>query len=274
LIPFLLADTAFLPGEPRAITRSQSASRDVSVFEYAYGPRAQGQVGADFGIVSVKNKEVAAHVGFHGMIALENGVATKPFPPHELWRGVLGTSLSVSYPRLKWLPGVLELSLLLGHESDHEDKQYRGELRPIDRIPYGGGGNYLTPDVAVRLRAGPLAIIVRLQDRIYTNAFPALLGARVASDQVASSLREGLYHAPGFDLIVRYGIWSAALFGERLIARDVPDGGFLRFLAGPALPGRVGELQPFVSFDAGNGKGMLIHRREARFSIGVRYALF
>jgi hypothetical protein len=40
------------------------------------------------------------------------------------------------------------------------------------------------------------------------------------------------------------------------------------------MPGKVGELEPFGSFDAGNGKGLLIDRREVRVSCGLRYAPF
>ena len=87
--------------------------------------------------------------------------------------------------------------------------------------------------------------------------------------------------APGADLIVR---WRAsrgvqpqlAVFAEHLFARDpgVEDGAFFRAMLGVVLPGKVGELEPFGSFDAGNGKGLLIDRREVRISCGLRYAPF
>ena len=67
-----------------------------------------------------------------------------------------------------------------------------------------------------------------------------------------------------------------ALFGEHLFAHDafVQDGEFFRAMAGAVLPGRVGELEPFVSFDGGNGKGLLVQERELRLSVGIRYAPF
>jgi hypothetical protein len=172
----------------------------------------------------------------------------------------------------------------VGHESDHATSASSSAIAPPGpyAIPFGGGGDYLAPDVALRLPAGPaLMITVRLQDRIYFNELPLLVGAHAASDSIADGLHEGLVNAPGADLIVRWRAapWAMpqlALFGEHLFAHDsfVPDGQFFRALAGVVFPGRVGEVEPFASFDGGNGKGLLVQHRELRFSVGVRYAIF
>jgi hypothetical protein len=281
------ADTIWLPGPARGIPRTASASRDTAVFEYAYGPRAQASIGMEPGLVTFVRPDVVTHVGFYALAALENGTDTRLFPPSELWRGLVGASVTWELPRLArvWLvPGSdLELGLVVGHESDHESagSTARLETPAQSAIPFGGGGDFLAPDVAASLPWGPLTITLRLQDRIYWNAFPLVVGARAASDAVASDLHEGLAHAAGADLIVQ---WRArdwvqprlAVFAEHLFARDpfVDDGGFLRAMLGAVFPGRVGELEPFGSFDAGNGKGLLVDRREMRLSFGVRYAVF
>jgi hypothetical protein len=208
------------------------------------------------------------------------------FPPGELWRGLVGASLSWELGRLarEWLgPGdTLELSLTLGHESDHATAPGSAPSASPRDIPFGGGGNFVAPDVAVRLRAGrAVTLLIRLQDRIYFNELPAVFGARSASDSVADALHEGLANAPGADLVLRWKaaaglVPSLAMFAEHLFPHDAfaDAGAFFRAMAGVALPGRVGEIEPFVSFDAGNGKGLLVERRELRLSAGVRYALF
>jgi hypothetical protein len=280
------ADATWLPGPARALPRTTSASRDAPVFEYAYGPRAQASIGAEPGLLEVRRDATTLRVGIYAMIGLENATATRVFPPAELWRGLVGGSVSLELPRLAraWLgPGdALELSLTLGHESDHATA---GESVPSPSprdIPFGGGGNCVAPDVAARLGVGrAVTVLVRLQDRIYWNELPAMFGARSASDTVADDLHEGLANAPGADLVVRWQAarWivpSVALFAEHLFPHDgfVDGGGFFRALCGVVFPGRVGELEPFASFDAGNGKGLLVERRELRLSVGVRYALF
>jgi hypothetical protein len=280
------ADVVWLP-EPRAISRASSASRDTPVLEYAYGPRAQASIGVEAGVVAVGQRDVVTRYSLYAMVALENATETKFFPPNELWRGLIGVSVAVELPRLagSWLgPGTdLELALVVGHESDHETGNSVVDLgTPLQTtLPFGAGGDFVAPDLAVSLPAGPLRFVVRLVDRIYFNAFPLLAGARTASDAIADDLHEGLANAAGADLIARWRLapWfqpQLALYAEHLFARDpvVEDGGFFRAMLGAALPGKMGELVPFGSFDAGNGKGLLVERRELRLSFGVRYAVF
>ena len=278
----------WLPGAARGIPRTSSASRDTPVLEYAYGPRAQASIGVEPGVFEVRRTSTVFRFGLYGLVGLENATSDRFFPPGELWRGLVGVSFALELPRLArdWLvPGSsLEVGLVVGHESDHATVASSSTLAPPGplAIPFGGGGDYLAPDIAVRLPAGrAVTITLRLEDRIYFNELPLLVGARTASDVVADDLHEGLVNAPGADLVVRWRAvpWAEpqlAVFAEHLFPHDafVPDGQFLRAMAGVVLPGRVGELEPFASFDGGNGKGLLVQERELRFSVGLRYAPF
>jgi len=278
----------WLPGQARAIPRSTSASRDAAVFEYAYGPRAQGSIGAEPGLLEIRRPKATFRLGMYALVALENATSHRFFPPAELWRGLIGVSFALELPEAAraWLvPGSdLELSLVVGHESDHRTNGSASTLAPPGplAIPFGGGGNFVAIDVAERLPLGrAVTITMRWQDRIYFNELPLIFGAQVASDTVADTLHEGLVNAPGAELIVRWQLArrvapQLALFGEHLFPHDpfVEDGQFFRAMLGVACAGRVGELTPFASFDGGNGKGLLVQERELRLSTGVRYALF
>jgi hypothetical protein len=253
----------WLPGPAREIPRTTSASRDTPLFEFAFGPRSQASIGAEFGLVALRWPSASFRFAGHGMIALENAKDEAIFPPHELWRGLVGVSFSLSANALarRWFGqgAALEGSILLGHESDHEDDFH--ELPEADHFP-SGGGDFIAPDIAVRIPAGrPLVLTVRLQDRAF--------------------LRGDILNSPGFDLALRLRLWPSvqpfvAVFAEQLHARDwfVRSSFSARALAGIAFPGKIGEVAPFLSFDAGAGKGLLINRREARLSVGVRYAFF
>jgi hypothetical protein len=280
--------STFLPGPARAIPRTTSASRDAPVIEYAFGPRAQASIGLEPGLAEWRRRRSVLRVGFYAMAGLENATSQRVFPPGELWQGLVGASVSLELPAVAraWLPpgSTLEASLVVGHESDHATSASSSTLAPPGpwAIPFGGGGNFIAPDLAARLHAArALDVIVRLQDRIYFNELPLIVGARVASDTVADGLHEGLLNAPGADVIVEWRAASRttarlAVFGEHLFAHDafVPDGGFLRAMAGMGFAGRAGVLEPFVSFDGGNGKGLLVQERALRLSVGVRYAPF
>lgn len=277
----------FLPGAARGIPRRSSASRDTPVLEYAYGPRAQASIGLEPGILTVRRASATWRYGLYAMAGLENATDGRVFPPGELWRGLVGASVALELPRLAraWLvPGSdLEIALVVGHESDHATAASTSTLPPPGpyAMPFGGGGDFLEPDVAVWMPAGPLSITVRLRDRIYFNSLPLIAGARPLSDDIADGLHEALVNAPGADLVVRWHAsrWAMpqlALFGEHLFAHDAfaADGQFVRAMAGLVLAGRAGEAEPFVSFDGGNGKGLLVQQRALRFSVGVRYAPF
>lgn len=254
----------WLPGAARTIARTDSASRDTPVFEFAYGPRAQASIGAEPGVFALRGTALSARLGVYGMVCLENGTSEDVFPPHELWRGLVGLSAALSSDWLarRWFGprSRIEIVFVAGHESDHED-DFRQTPGPRD-IPFGGGGDFLAPDLAVRLPLGQRAdVTVRLQERFYVKG--------------------PLAHAPGADLVVRVRLGpvvqpSLAIFGEQIIADDAQarDTFFARALLGIGFRGTAGVLGPFASFDIGAGKGLLINRREARFSAGVRYAPF
>jgi uncharacterized membrane protein len=277
--------TIWLPGPDRAIPRTASASRDTPVLEYAYGPRAQASIGAEPGILAVAYPGGTFRVGLYAMVGLENASVDRGFPPSQLWRGLTGISCAVELPPVAraWLvPGSdIEMGLVVGHESDHATDGAPSWVAPPgpSAIRFGGGGDFLAPDVAVRLPAGrAVTIDLRLQDRVFFNE---LVPSRHASDAIADDLHEGLANAPGADMVIR---WSAlgwlqprlALFAEHLFPHDasVPDGRFFRAVLGAVLPGRQGELEPFVAFDGGNGKGLLVHERALRLSVGLRVAPF
>lgn len=263
------ADAAFefLPGSPRAISRSSSASRDTPTLEYAYGPRAQHSVGTDFGLVKVSGDALSGRFGMYGMVCLENHTDKNAFPAHELWRGLIGWSFALSFDRFAERAfgerGALEVAFDLGHESDHHDGFADFGDPPHDGdIPNGGGGDFVGPDVALRVAAfRTLDVTTRLVDRVF--------------------VRGALKNAPGAELIVRWRAtaWMQPLvstFGEALVPRpdESKTGGFFRAMVGLAFPGTIGEVIAFTSLDAGNGKGLLINRHETRLSVGVRYAIF
>ena len=272
----------------RAIVRTDSASRDAALFEAAYGPRSQLSLGLEPGLVEVRRPAVTWRVGVYGAVALENAVSARPAPPDELWRSLLGISVAaeLSSAARAWLPpgGDLEVALVLGYENAHASA-FTTVILPPPRagdIAFGGRRSSSRPSIAMHLPLGAkIWMNLRLYDRIYMNEWPLFFGDRTLSDAIADTLHEGLLNAPGLDVVLG---WSAsswaqpqlALFAERLFAHDpfADDGVFFRALGGVVMPGRFGRVEPFVSFDAGNGKGLLINRHELRLSLGIRYALF
>jgi len=69
-----------------------------------------------------------------------------------------------------------------------------------------------------------------------------------------------------------------SVFGERLFVdhglNQAKNGGFASLMAGVAIHGAGGELIPYLTLEGGNGKGLLINRREVNVTIGVRFAPF
>jgi hypothetical protein len=272
------ADTSrveWMPGSSREIARAVSASRDAPVSTLVFGPRVRAMPAADFAFAKLSLDGVALRFGMDGFIDLEHadtGYRGLPLPGRGngpmLWRGVYRASLALSAERLAraWLGrgGAIEIAMTVGHESDHvtgasfDDAPRRGD------IVAGGGGEFAIYEAALR---APLAAKVdvwgRAQDRAY--------------------FRGAIFHAPGLEGGVRWRAWphlwpTFSVFGEGLLVNPnlngARDGWFVAALVGLALRGTLGEVMPFVSTDAGNGKGLLINRREVRVSIGVRYAPF
>ncbi|MBW2263245.1 MAG: hypothetical protein JRG91_14845 [Deltaproteobacteria bacterium] len=253
----------WLPGAARTIPRTDSASRDAPVFEYAYGPAAYDTIGGEWGWLLVSGKGLTFHLGQYAMLPMENHDSKRLFPPGQLWRGMTGGSVSLSLDSLahSWFgtSGAFEISITVSHESDHGDLD--DPPGPTD-IPKGGGGQAVCPDVAIRVPiTNEFTLIARIQDRIYMSG--------------------ALIHAPGVDLILRYALSERlvpqiAIFGEGIFPRkDSARNGFLvRLMMGLVIPGKIGEATFFWAADYGNGKGLLINHREFRMSGGIRYSPF
>ncbi len=270
------ATVTWMPGESREVSRATSASRDVPVSDLVFAPRVGAKGAADFAFLALRAGGVALRPGFDAFFALEHanvGVAG-PLPlPGEgkgpmLWRGLFRASLALSAERLarKWLGpgGAVEITAAAGHESDHVTGGSFDDAPEPGDILDGGGGNFVVYDAAMRAFLVPrLEAWARVGDRIYW-AGPIL-------------------HAPGAEAGLRWHLLPhvepvLSLFGEALLVdhdlNAARDGGLAALLAGVALPGALGELIPYTAVDVGNGKGLLINRREIDASIGVRYAPF
>ena len=255
-----LAPLGWLPGAARAVPRTSSASRDTPVCEYAYGPRAQGELGGELGLFGTRGRYVSFRLGGYAMIALENVSETQPFP-REYWRGLVGLSGSLSLDALARATlgrnSAVELTLVLGHESSHRTDQ----PSPFDTLTFATRGqlNFASLDAAARFPLGGWGeAAIRFTERLFVGSV--------------------FTHAPSFDLDLRWRAltWlqpAVALYGEHFFASEAvaEDCYFARALVGVALPGRLGEMMPFISGDTGCGKGLLVTRREAHVGMGFRY---
>jgi hypothetical protein len=271
----------FLPGVSRVVPLEETASRDAPVLELAFGPSGQLSLGQALALLTRRcARGPDFHLALSGLVALEDATR-EGFFPDELMR-VVGT-LGVAWTFGEETP--IELGLEVGVERARElvgAESERVSLEPAPGdIPFGGGGLWLGADLGLRLPlASRWSLMLRVADRMYTNAWPLLFGLVAESQSVASYLDEGLTHAPSVALGVR---WAASpevqpvarLFLEGLLPHDdsADASWFLRALLGAALPGIHGELLPFLSLDVGSGKGLLVNRHELRFSVGVRHVL-
>jgi hypothetical protein len=267
--------TTWMPGNSREIAKTTSASRDTAVSGLVFAPRVSAKGAADFAVARVDAGGVSLRPGFSAFFELEHAKQglSGPLPlPGEgagpmLWRGMFGLSLMLDADRLArscFGPrGAIEWGATLGHESDHVTGASFDDAPAPGDIPDGGGGNFVLYEAAVRASLGRrLEGWARIQDRAYFQG-PIL-------------------HAPAAEAGARWHLAPHAepvvsVFGEALLVdqeQGVRDGGFFGLLAGIAAPGAAGELLPYVALDVGNGKGLLINRREAVGSIGVRYAPF
>jgi hypothetical protein len=264
----------WLPGAAREIPRSTSASRDTPVLEAAYGPRAQSNLGLELGVRRFRFDDFSVRFGAHFLVALEDHASASGFPfvATQFWRAIYGSNVAFSATRLahEWLgpAGAIEISLGFAREGDHMDADFaqkhpRFEVAPrVGDIPTDPEREYMSHDLAMRVSPfEDFEIVFRIQNRIY--------------------LRGAVLYAPGGEAIARYRGSRyihpiLAVFGERLVvdhnANQARDGAFGRILLGAALPGIIGEITPFGSLDGGNGKGMLLNRRDLRISAGVRYS--
>jgi hypothetical protein len=281
--PFARADPArhsfeWLPGESRAVSRKMSASLDAPVTEIVFAPRDELKAGADVAIARIVTGGVALRPGFSAFVDVlyADPGGFWPVSPRSgaiLFRGHYEFSLALDAERLsrQWLgsAGAVEVAFFAGHESDHvlgsgpPDPGFVNAPRAGD-ITDGGGGHFTGPELALRFGMGPrLELWARAADRIYFH------GPVLHEPSLEGGLRWLL--RPGLVPLV-------SVFGEALLVDPNQnlgrDGGDVQLLAGLGLPGRHGEVIPFVALDIGNQKGLLINHREADCAIGVRYAPF
>ena len=276
------AAAEWLPGPSHAISVADSASPDAPVTGYAYGPRAQVSLGGDLALFSVRARTLTFRLGGSALVAFEDGARHVPLPGETL-RSAFEVSAAWElrdFAARVLGPGKeLELSLALGRRSALPMTDFTlGDRYHTDDVPFGAGGDYLGADIAFRAPLGArFSETSRLGLRAYANAFPDLLGARVASDTAADSLHEGAEYQAWFELGARFhaASWAeplARLYVELIEPHD--DNAkplFLaRLLVGSALPGRSLELTPFTAFEAGHGPGILVNRTELRWSGGIR----
>jgi hypothetical protein len=271
------AETTWIPGNSREIARTVSASRDAPVSALVFAPRVRAMAAADFAFAKIDlGGGVALRPGMAAFFELEHAETGKsgalPLPGQGngpmLWRGHYLVSLALSAERLarRWLGdrGAIEIAMMAGHESDHVTGASFDDVHGRGDIEAGGGGEFVVYDVAMRAAVGAsVDVWARVAERRY--------------------LRGAILHAPGVEGGLR---WRAtrvlqplvSVFAERLFVdpnvNGGNDGGFASILAGVAVHGQVGELLPFLSIDAGNGKGLLINRREINLTVGVRFAPF
>jgi hypothetical protein len=266
----------WMPGNGREIPRSASASRDAPTAGLVFGPRVAGKAAVDFAFARLVLGGVALRPGFDAFFELEHsGVGVRgalPLPGRGrgdmLWRGMYRGSLALSAERLarQWFGtrGAIEITLTLGHESDHVTGGSFDDAPRHGDILYGGGGDFAIYEAALRAPVSSrIDVWSRAEDRAY--------------------LRGAIRHAPGLDAGLRWHAWPhlepvVSVFGEALLVDHNVNRGrhgyFVSLLAGAALPGRRGELLPYSAVEVGNGKGLLINHRELRWTIGVRYAPF
>jgi hypothetical protein len=279
----------FLPGNTHEIDHNASASRDAPVLGLTFAPRVEAKAAADFAFVKVEAGGVTFRPGFSGFFDLEhaNPGLNGPLPlPGEgkgvmLWRGHFEFSFMLSAERLArdWLGphGALEIGVTVGHESDHVTGASFNDAPEPGDIVSGGGGNFVLYELAARTRlADRLTLWARIEDRAYwlgpiAHAPGAEIGLRwhwlPHVEPLTSIFGEGLL----VDHRVDQAGESASLDQQIVEARS---GGFFGWLVGIGMPGAFGQIIPYTALDVGNGKGLLINRREADLSIGVRYAPF
>jgi hypothetical protein len=274
-----MAETTWFERDARAVPLGLSASRDAPVFELAYGPRAYGSLGIAPAIVRSGKKNDGLRLGFSGVFAWESDDESGA---HSLlYRDLETLSLALAKPDV-FAPGsTFELTTLLGHEGAHADRDAVLDGYRTSDIPFGAGGWFLGIDLGLRLRPSQrFSFVSRLGERLYVNAFPLWVGEREISDRAASALGEGTIHAPFFALEVRHRTTRSvhavvSVWGEAFVAHDdsARDAVLLRALLGAAIPGKTWEFVPFLSGEAGNGKGYFVNRRELRTSLGLRLVL-
>jgi hypothetical protein len=263
--PAWAAELSWIPRTPEAIGRGGWASRDAPLVEVAYGPRAQASLGIELPLFELRSQAFTLRHGWWGLLALEDYEQDHFFPPHELWRGLVGVDLTLSLER--WAQerlgahGALELTLGLGHESDHAtDRPNPFPPQGPEDIPNGGAGNHLLLQAAARAGRQPWRL-------------SAALGVRRFAD---GDFRQGALGDLRLDRVLGARLEAfAAVHAEALQSSGTWRGvRRLRAMAGIALPGSAGRVCLFGALGAGNGYGLLVNRTGTELSAGVRLQRF
>ncbi|MBI5607739.1 MAG: hypothetical protein HY902_02545 [Deltaproteobacteria bacterium] len=272
------ATTRWLPAPPPT-AESASASRDTPAFELAYGPRSQASLGARLPIVQRGRRDRFAAFGVHALGAFENASDFIALPL-EVLRAVYGMD-----GRWLWRRGPDTWALGLGW--GREQARTLGEAvlpdrpRPSD-IAFGGGGTWLATLAEWQHRTPRWQSTVMLETRWHLAGLAARLPwTGPVADVLGGMAGDGLAWAQSCGVVLRWrpgATWQplVSVHGDLQVPVDefARTGWFARALLAASRPSQLGETMPFISLDAGNGKGYLINRREIRLSLGVRHAFF
>lgn len=263
-----------MSGSARAIPQGLSASRDAAAFSILITPYTVIAAGGDLSILTFHFRKVSLRLGLYGSIELESSVPYNiaedgligvfPVANTALWRGLNGGSVGLSFDewaRRRSSRAALEIVLSFRHESEHFSGPGDGEPRWLE-VPHIG--DFLMPEVAVRLPVGPVDFELRLQLKAF--------------------LHTRYIVGPGVDAIIRWRahrrvhpflstFFEYLIGGERQDGTDVWDVYLLRAHLGVSFPGRVGDVQLFLSLAQGHGKGVNAALESFRFGGGLRMVL-
>ncbi|MFZ5890873.1 MAG: hypothetical protein ACOY0T_07475 [Myxococcota bacterium] len=276
------ARAEWLPGASHAISTADSASPDAPVSSIGFGPRARASLGFDRALLLLAG-ESNLRVGVQALVAVQDADAKRALPADF---GRLAFDIGAAWSFESWsrrtlgANKLLELSLGFGRRSTFAMQGYvLPDTYRSDDVPFGAGGWYFGSDVALRARvARNFQVTTRIGARLFTNAFPDLIGASEASDVVADQLREGAKLQTHFELAARFTACTqiqpfASLYADVISPHDDSAKSLWlgRLLLGLGFPGRAGELAPFFDFEAGHGQGLLVNRNQIRVGGGIRW---
>ncbi len=268
----------FLPDLPRAITRTDTASREAPVVEVSWDARPHAVLGGEMALWRWQPERWQVRWLVGAMMATDNA-QSRLSAPTELARWWFGSAVVVQFPQSSDPDHALEFAVGLYRQQARTLGDFRlPDAFHSDAIAFGGGGYIVDLDLAALRRVGPFLATVRLNDRVHLPGLALLVGQRSWADVLGDTLSDNLSHQPNLDLTMRWPIsprWQPvwAVHGELLVPLDsyVTTRGYVRSHLGVALPGQHGELLPFVAIDVGAGPGLLVNRDEFRLALGVRY---
>ena len=274
----------WFPGSARAVSHSLSASQDTAILGFAVTPYVKLSGGGDFAFFRVRLGDYSLRPGMFGMATLEgwesyelsDGLAGLLIPElgNSHYRGLLGVSASVEFEKLaeKLIGGrgVLEAVLSFRHESESYTTKRWGMDPAFVTVP--NIGQCIILEAAARVPVRRVDLEFRAQNKFF----------------VGFGERPAYRFGPGADLIARWRLlkwlhpftstFVEYLFGnergfEKMVVR-IPDNYFIRNLTGVIFHSDAADVQLFLSFRVGHGKGLLAFREEFIFGGGVRLAVF